>query len=298
MGLKGGNLRHFETSFARKRPFYFNIVGISFLAALIAGILLFMIPNQSPTVEAVRQNILDIFDPLTEVLAAPVRGVQNIVQTIRDASHVYESNEVLKAENERLKSENIILSHYRQVLTRYEALQKILLPDNIDYVVAKITADLRGSFVHTYISDAGAENGLRSGHAALGENGLIGRVIALSDHSSRILLLTDYNSHIPIIIGDENIRAILSGDNSSYPVVQFQAEAARLDDGMKVFSSGDGGVILPGLPIGHVFYDNEGQPRVKLLQNLSEVDYIRILLTRPILPPARDIDIPTDLQVQ
>ena len=55
----------------------------------------------------------------------------------------------------------------------------------------------------------------------LTEHGLVGRVVGVSDHVSRILLLTDVESRMPVLLARTNGRAILTGDGGGAPKLDY-----------------------------------------------------------------------------
>ena len=91
-------------------------------------------------------------------------------------------------------------------------------------------------------------------------DGLVGRVAELGDHAARILLLTDLNSRVPVVIEETRERAILSGDNTERPALAYLPPDARVSSGQRVVTSGSGGVLPAGLPIGTVTVGRDGVP--------------------------------------
>ena len=56
---------------------------------------------------------------------------------------------------------------------------------------------------------------IRKGDAALTSKGLIGSVFEVYEKYSRVLLISDINSKIPVRVGENNIKAIISGNNTT-----------------------------------------------------------------------------------
>ena len=61
-----------------------------------------------------------------------------------------------------------------------------------------------------------------------------------------------------------NSQAIMAGDNTAMPSLDTLSSTVVLEAGDQVVSSGDGGLLPPGLPIGTVVATNDGY-RVALL---------------------------------
>jgi rod shape-determining protein MreC len=104
----------------------------------------------------------------------------------------------------------------------------------------------------------------------------MGRVIASGNRSARILLLTDLNSRIPVMVEGVNLKAILTGDNSVHPSLEYLPSGARIPAGARVVTTPDGGVFPPGIPVG-VVAGNSRTPRVNLFTGEGRADFVRIL---------------------
>jgi rod shape-determining protein MreC len=112
----------------------------------------------------------------------------------------------------------------------------------------------------------------------LSEHGLVGRVVGVSDHVSRVLLLTDAESRTPVLLVRTNGRAILSGDGGEAPKLDYLRTAIDLKEGDRVLTSGDGGVFPRGLPVGTVVHGLDGGWHVALDSDAAPIDFVQILL--------------------
>jgi rod shape-determining protein MreC len=97
-----------------------------------------------------------------------------------------------------------------------------------------------------------------------------------------VILLTDLNSRIPVTIAASsgntgNIQAIMTGDNTAFPSLDMVSHTVTLHAGDQVISSGDGGLLPAGLPIGTVVSDNEGGWHVALLADAASSQDVEIL---------------------
>ncbi len=124
--------------------------------------------------------------------------------------------------------------------------------------------------------NAGSENGVARGQAALTGDSLFGRVYEVGAWSPRILLITDLNSRVPVIIERSRQRAILAGDNSENPLLWYLDPVEPLSVGDRVVTSGEGGVFPPGVLVGAVILTEHGAPRVAPFVRFAEVEFLRI----------------------
>ena len=179
------------------------------------------------------------------------------------------------------------------LLDRYRELLALPVEPDLHVISARVIADLQSPFVRTLVANTGHLAGVKEGQAVTGGRGLIGRIVSVGRVSSRLLLLTDFNSHVPVLIAPKNTRAILSGNNADHPVLRFLPKNTVIEDGAEVVTSGDGGQVPIGIPVGVVRIDDDGRPFVELQEDLHNLSYVRVISTRDIAPPPRETEAQT-----
>ncbi|MFQ5958820.1 MAG: rod shape-determining protein MreC, partial [Alphaproteobacteria bacterium] len=104
-----------------------------------------------------------------------------------------------------------------------------------------------------------------------------------------ILLLTDLNARIPVVIESTRVPAILAGDNTDRPRLTFLPVNARVSPGDRIVTSGQGGMLPPGLPVGLVAVVEDNIALVQLFVDWHTLEYVRVLdYTLPgVLPSTR-----------
>ena len=125
--------------------------------------------------------------------------------------------------------------------------------------------------------NAGSENGVTRGQAAMTGEGLAGRVSEVGTRAARVLLITDLNSRVPVVVDGTRQRAILAGDNSARPSLRYRDADGMVRVGDRIITSGEGGVFPPGLPVGVVASVDGEAPRVEPYAALSRLDYLRLV---------------------
>ncbi len=260
-----------------------NGTGIALICALIAALMLFALPNDDPRIINLRQKSLDFLLPVIEVVSWPVDRVRDVSDWMSNLSTLSEENQRLKMENQAMRQavENALRD--KALMEQYRRLLSLPKEPDTDIVGARVVADLRSPFVKTLVANSGSRQGLTVGQAVMGDSGLVGRLISVGSSTSRILLVTDFNSHIPIIAVSSNVRAIMSGRNTRDPVLNFLPRKAVLQEGEKVITSGDGGNMPLGLPVGVVAFDAQGDAYVALNDNIDQLMHVRMVLA-PSLP--------------
>ena len=139
--------------------------------------------------------------------------------------------------------------------------------------------------MHTVLVNAGADQGVVKGMAAVNERGLVGRVIEVGRRSARVLLLTDFNSRVPVMVEPSRDQAILAGDNSREPGLIFLPLHPRMAVGQRVVTSGRGGVLPPGLAVGVISAIDEDKVAVAPVVDWDRLEYVRLLEYGRVVPP-------------
>ncbi len=255
-------------------------LSLAFLTAVAFAVLV-VTRAQDGIFDGVRETITDAGAPVLEVVAAPAAEVKRLGDGVTSIFSVYEENQKLREENARLRSNLTELAELQRKTKRYEELLKIRPDDQVTFVAARVIADATGPFARTVLVNAGREQGLTKGQAVVDEHGLLGRVVTTGNRSARVLLLTDLNSRIPVLIEGSNLKAIMVGDNSGQPMLEYLPPGSRITAGARIVTTADGKMFPPGIAVGTVA---EGKsPRVKLFTGESRADFVRILKFTPSL---------------
>lgn len=227
--------------------------------------------------QSLRNSVMDAAAPALDMLSRPAAAFGAAADRLRGFITVYRDNVRLAEENERLLG-------WQQVALRLSAenaelrdLAKLVPEPAISFVTARVIADSGGPYARSVMVNAGRDNGVARGQAAMTGEGLVGRVAEVGSRAARILLITDLNSRVPVVVDGARQRAILAGDNSVRPRLRYADTGGAIRIGERIVTSGQGGVFPPGLPVGVVAgVDSEGA-WVEPYTALSRVDYLRLV---------------------
>ena len=111
--------------------------------------------------------------------------------------------------------------------------------------------------------------------------GSSGRVVGVGERASRLMLLTDFSSRVPVVIQPGAKRAMLSGDGTPAPKLEFIDGSDRMKPGDQVETSGDGGVFPPAIPVGRVVATPGGTWRVVLAADYDRLEFVRLVRYKP-----------------
>ena len=261
----------------RFSPLQFLGQGQASLIFILAGVLLLTVSFVRPGVfGGVRSTVSDALTPALILLSEPFRQVASFTSNVTGLSE-------MRAENTQLRSENARLREWYQTALMLDAENQSLhsllnvKPDPTHrFITARVIADSGNAFVKSAIAAAGQDDMVQKGQAVLSGDGLVGRIIEAGRSSSRILLLTDVNSRVPVLLEGSRQKAILMGTNDDMPALKYLPADIEVKAGTRIITSGNGGMFMPGLPIGIVVM-KDGLPYVKPYADISRITHVRIV---------------------
>ncbi len=254
------------------------LVGI-LLFLLVALFLLSRIDN--PRAERIRMAMVDRFFPSFEWALVPVTSMTRMVSDFQSYTRVYEQNQELRRELQRMKGWREAALQLEQKNAQLLALNNVKLNPTRAFITGEVMTDSGGPFSHSALVNIGRQDGVQDGSAVVDGLGLVGRIAGVGENASRILLLSDISSNVPVTIIPSGRRAILRGDNSIVPPLDFLDSKTGVQAGSRVMTSGDGGVFPSDILIGQVAIDPEGRFRARLAADYENLEFIRVLKVTP-----------------
>lgn len=253
-------------------------------ATVAAGVLAFALllggraSGDDQAYGALRGGVARTAGPVSGLFAAPVRWIGAASDHVAGYFYAVEENRRLRrqlAELEPWRDQAIAL---KNVNARYEAMLGLRVEPAVAMATARSVSESRGPFANARLLDAGSSKGVRVGNPVVNEHGLVGRIAGVTPGVSRMVLLTDVASRTPVLVDRTDARAIMTGDGSGNPRLEYMRGADAIQSGDRILSSGDGGGVPRGVPIGVAARGIDGSWRVKLFSDRGAIDYVRILL--------------------
>jgi len=208
------------------------------------------------------------------VASMPEKYITYSYRAIEKHIKLYKDYNFQKEELEKLKSEKYEVKFLEAENKR---LKKVL--NDINYsselVIAKVIIDKQSPFLRSIIINKGSKNNIKKGMSVLSDSYLIGKVVEVNYMTSRVLLLSDLNSKIPVTIEPGSIQSILSGDGENSGNIQYTKDNLPIADGSIIYTSGTGGLLKSGIPIGKI-EQNENQNSVNFFIDFSQLRYVKV----------------------
>lgn len=249
------------------------------IACVVVAIVLAFLDRPDARIQPLanlRAGFNDMAAPVLELAARPLRGFANTGPWWRTQLALAEENRELRLQVSELRAWRDVALAGQERNARYREALNLQGPDTGERITAWTVADRSNAFVRSRLVGAGAEAGVRPGYPAVNVYGLVGRIVDVGRSSSRILLLTDLNSRVAVMADRSNARALLLGDNTGQPRLEYLSREPDLIEGDRIVTSGDDNVLPRGLPVGQAFRDSEGRWRVALYSDAAPLDLVWI----------------------
>ena len=262
---------------------YSTALGRLMLGALVVMLLgLFLLWRiDSPRVERLRMEITDRVIPNFATITAPVTSAVNILRSARSYTRIYQQNQELRRELQQMKAWKEAALQREQENARLLDLNNVRLDPKFTKITGVVLADSGSPFRQTVLLNVGRRDGIVDGWAAIDGIGLVGRIAGVGERTSRVILLTDTSSRIAVSIESNGQRAMIVGDNTSRPPLEFLEDPETVRPGDRVVTSGDGGVFPSGLFVGQVTQTQSGRLRVRLAADMQRLEFLRVVRHQP-----------------
>ena len=230
-----------------------------------------------PRVEKFRVLVIDTFVPSFEWMLRPMTSVVKLAQNYQSYEKLLEQNKELRRELQQMKSWKEAALQLEQENARLLDLSQLRLDSKLTHVSGIVMADSGSPFRQSVLLNIGSRDGIQDGWAAMDGLGLVGRISGVGSSTSRVLLLTDNASQIPVILQPSGQDAIVMGDNSFAPPVEFIENADLVRPGDRIITSGEGGVLPAGLLVGTLAMDPNGRLRTRLAADYERLEFLKVL---------------------
>ncbi|MEO1108694.1 MAG: rod shape-determining protein MreC [Pseudomonadota bacterium] len=231
----------------------------------------------SPRVERFRAQVVDAVVPSMEWAMVPVTATVNLVRDFQSYQSLSEQNQELRSELRLMRAWKEAALQLEQENARLLDLNNVRLDPRLTYITGVVMADSGSPFRQSVLLNVGARDGIVDGWASMDGIGLVGRISGVGPDTARVILLTDASSAIPATIQPSGQTALIAGDNTPAPAVEFLENRELVRPGDRVITSGDGGVFPAGLLIGQIAEDPGGRLRVRLSADFERLEFLRVL---------------------
>lgn len=248
--------------------------------------------------------------PLSRVFLAPLvsaqtwvatryQTIQNYVTAPQDMARLRQRNAELEAQVSQLQAEVLDL---KQQISETRILSALVdfarvHPEN-RYVAAAVIGRDPSPFLQYLIINRGSDDGLRRGMPVVTQQGLVGKVAAVTAGAARVQLITDAASSINVRLEPSRVQAVLKGEVGGEISLDMVPQDVTIQVGDLVLTSGLGGNYPADILIGQVTsvrrrdYDLFQAASVQPVVDYSQLEILLIITnfrpveTAPLVPTA------------
>ena len=263
---------------------------ITFLAALFYIFSLNFRPDTR--MDYLQRGVLDVVAPISKSFQLTVQGVKGIYEEYLALRKTREANAHLRQEIARLQTQ---LTEYHEAYLENQRLRRLLDFKNAvkaEAIPAQVVVHDPSGWFQTLIVDKGALDGVGADMPVVNDEGVVGRVMDVSEHYARVVLITDPASAIDGMIERNRMRGVLAGKDDSSCLLKYVRGNFDVQIGDLIITSGKDGIFPKGLRLGRV--KGVRKDPVALFQIIEVEPAVRLGALEEVLISKRMIALPSD----
>lgn len=167
-------------------------------------------------------------------------------------------------------------------LNELKAQLKMPMAADWQVIHANIINHSKYTLNRNFLINKGQNQGVYVNDPVINKNGLIGRVVQVTDNHARIMLLSDPESRIPVV-SSQGIRGIISGNNTNLVNLVLQDNFGELQENEEIYTADSGKIFPRGILVGKVapkqnIVGNNGQIALNFIP--GELSVVTIIHSR------------------
>lgn len=226
----------------------------SFIIAVITCVILLVINWRVPhVIQPARDVLYAAYNPIYALASYPVLSREWLNQQTKSEAQLRRENTAMQAE---LLQSQVRLQKLAELSAENTRLRGLLdTPLIIDgrIVIAEVIGTDADPLRHIIVINRGQNSQLKVGQTVLDDKGIMGQIIAVYPHSSRVMLISDKEHSMSVRLERSGMRAIVSGTgNLGHLKMEYVPTNADIKVGDKVYSSGLGEHFPAGYLVGKI----------------------------------------------
>jgi len=154
-------------------------------------------------------------------------------------------------------------------------------------VAAEVIAASPGESTNAIFIDKGTDSGLATDLAVLAPSGVVGKIVAVYEHTSQVLLITDATSGVGSLLATSRVQGVVKGAGRNLCQLHYIMNEQPVAAGEEVLTSGLDQIYPKGLPVGTVIKAGEGNIyKTILVQPAAPLDRLESVLVA-LKPPTK-----------
>lgn len=196
---------------------------------------------------------MDPFISTQRWLSERFMAVYDFFTLPRDVTDLLARNALLEGEVSSLQTQVIQLQEQLQEAdVLYSLLDFARARPQDEYIAAAVIGRDPSPFLHYVIIDHGTDDGIRHGMPVVTEQGLVGRIDAVTASAARVQLISDPGSVVNVRLQNQNSEGQISGSVTGEVTLGMVAQNVNLSAGEILLTSGLGGNFPTDVLVGQV----------------------------------------------
>lgn len=229
------------------------MLGCRLVLAVMASIGLIASDGQNNTMIQIRTVMETAIGGLYYLANTPHSVLDSVSNNLVDTNKLQIENKILKEQLREKSADLLLLDQLKVENQRLRLLLNSPLRTDEYKKIAEILTAETDVYRQQVVINQGEQDGAYVGQPIIDERGVVGQIIAVGSHSSRVLLLSDVTHSIPVQVLRNDVRVIASGTGRSDELVLDNVpRSVDIIKGDLLVTSGLGGRFPEGYPVGIV----------------------------------------------
>lgn len=226
----------------------------SFVIALVTCLVVLFFDWRMPHLVQPARDVLNAaYNPIYAVASYPVLSREWLNQQTKSEAQLRRENTAMQAELLQAQVRLQKISELSAENTRLRGLLDTPLIIDGRMEIAEVIGTDADPLRHIIVINRGSNSHLRIGQTVLDDKGIMGQIISVYPHSSRVMLLSDKEHSLSVRLEHTGMRAIVSGTGDLGRLkMEYVPTSANIKVGEKVYSSGLGQHFPAGYLVGTV----------------------------------------------
>ena len=265
------------------------ILSIIVIFIVLIGITSFTLDDKKD-LNFFEKAIKDTTTLVQKVVYSPIKFVKEKIEVFTETKNLYKKYTKLK---EKVEKTDLYYSQIEELQNEVTELKNVLKLNatlsEYTYVNATVVNRNMGYWYNNLTIDKGSKNGIKEGDAVITSNGLIGKIVNVSNFSSTVKLLTsdEISNKISVKVksNNKNLYGLLVGYNRDSDIYELEGitDSKDIKEGDTVTTTGLTDYFPSGIIIGKVKkvvkdeYDLNSIVEVKPTVDFKNISIVTVL---------------------
>lgn len=241
----------------------------------------------SPLADLTKRILLSTISPVLRIAEVSKATTVSLWKEYIDLRRVRRDNQLLREEVRQFRVQVGELQEAAQENSRLNHLLQMGSTSGTETVAAKVIGKDVTNWFRTILIDKGGREGIQRHMAVVAPEGLVGRVVDVTARAARVQLITDPESAIGCLVQRSRVAGVAAGSQAGTVYIKYLPLMADVVVGDRVITSGMGGIIPKGIPLGKVIRSSRPnaalfqETEVQALADFSRLEEVMVLKRPP-----------------